>query len=462
MEDQYGFTIDSSRVKEFSSGSYTSYTFLLNKRTDDKSVFENLVVTIDSTSAPKASIIKYHLNSEPLYISEDDAYAIDAQREITNINYNDDEARISWMGADGCTIVTIMCPFDYDHPAGLRCIAADRGDLFFSYDSSNCGGSGSGSGGGGPTGSPGGGPTGGSGGGGGNPNQGNNTDDSGSVIPEEEERLNGSTVTVPIIPGLNEGVTEKSSIQDILQLPTDSDEYNWLYHQATLEQLQDIDGFFEENGESQENKDSVNEAIEAYINNTVIVQGPDTPIDDISDYLDDFDSSQSVTITLYADQPDPSDPSDPLDLGGDLVGHAFVIIEQGSITRSFGFYPEDGVGYPNPTESTFGNDENHAYDVSVTLNNVSGNNILEIINLANVYEIVSYDLTDRNCTNFAMEAGIALFGSSSTFTLGDNTGSFIIGSGATPGMFGQSLGDMNLGISMTHDLDGGTAPANSN
>lgn len=140
MEDQYGFTIDSTLIKEISSDDFTSYTFLIHREVVNESIFENLIVTINNDSVPKAYIIKYHLNSNPIYISEDDAYAIDSHTELTEIDYNNSQLKVSYTDSDGCTIVTIMCPYGgSSHPAGQACFDADRGDLFFNYDSSNCG-----------------------------------------------------------------------------------------------------------------------------------------------------------------------------------------------------------------------------------------------------------------------------------------------------------------------------------
>jgi len=140
MEDQYGFTIDSSLVKEISSENYTSYTFLIHRDVVTDISFENLVVTIDSLENVKAHLIAYHLNNDPIYIEEDDAYSFDAEVEFMEIVYNaNSQDRIFYVGADGC-IMTLTCPYGgSDHPAGDACIDADRGDLVWA--SSGCGGS---------------------------------------------------------------------------------------------------------------------------------------------------------------------------------------------------------------------------------------------------------------------------------------------------------------------------------
>ncbi|GLB54107.1 hypothetical protein NBRC110019_31480 [Neptunitalea chrysea] len=140
MEHEYNFTIDSTLIKEFSSDSYTSYTFLIRRDTIQPSTFENLVVVLDSINSPKAYIIKYILNAPPLYVPADNAYSLDATKELTPITYNTNtySSKFTLVQSDGCTIATLMCPFGLDHEAGQACVDAKRGDLYLSYDSSNC------------------------------------------------------------------------------------------------------------------------------------------------------------------------------------------------------------------------------------------------------------------------------------------------------------------------------------
>lgn len=237
------------------------------------------MVIIDSTAPPKASIVKYHLNSAPVYISEDDAYAIDAQTEIIPINYNNAQARMLQM--EGCVVVTLMCPWHGEHSAGSACGAANRGDLYWVYDFSGCGGgSGGGSigggsiGGGSPEGgSPAGDSPGGGRGGGGSGDDSNPNNNPGNVN-YEDPICGGCTTTAPVVPGLNEGVALRYEIKNILELQSDSAEHNWLYNQATHDQLQSIQDFFEENGHSAENKNFVEEGIDAFLD------GGDVDFDD--------------------------------------------------------------------------------------------------------------------------------------------------------------------------------------
>ncbi len=140
MEEQYGFTIDSTTIKEITIDNLISYTMLIHRDTIDTSFFENLVITTDNINTPKAFLIKYNLSSQPIYIAEDNAYAIDAEAKITQIDYNITDAKISYTDGDGC-MVLLMCPEGgSDHPAGGNCIDADRGNLFWETTCPSSGG----------------------------------------------------------------------------------------------------------------------------------------------------------------------------------------------------------------------------------------------------------------------------------------------------------------------------------
>lgn len=109
MEEEYGFTIDSSFIKEISSDSYTSYTFFIHRDSIVENVFENLVIELDSSNIAKAYLTKYVLNSPTVYFSEIDAYYIDAEVEGTRIDYNITSAKIIYQCID---IVTAFCNND--------------------------------------------------------------------------------------------------------------------------------------------------------------------------------------------------------------------------------------------------------------------------------------------------------------------------------------------------------------
>lgn len=157
MEDDYDFIIsDDISAKVITTESLISYTFHISRENDsleNSNSFENLVVLTDSLDTVRAYIIKYNLLSEPVYVNEHNSYIIDAEKEVTPITYNNSQAKISVIGSDGCTVLTLMCPYEHPHPAGAGCIAEDRGDLYWEADSSGCGGGGGGSSSGGWTGS---------------------------------------------------------------------------------------------------------------------------------------------------------------------------------------------------------------------------------------------------------------------------------------------------------------------
>ena len=136
MEAEYDFTISNIPAKVITYGNNISYNFHINRNVSNSNYFENLVVKVDSTTIPKAYIIKYVLKSNPIFISEHNAYTLDAQTEITQINYNDTEAKIEYY--DGCAVVTLWCPYDGTHPATEKCIKQDRGDLYWVRDTSGC------------------------------------------------------------------------------------------------------------------------------------------------------------------------------------------------------------------------------------------------------------------------------------------------------------------------------------
>lgn len=142
MEEEYSFTIIDEPAKIIQIDDFTSYTLLIERDSVNDNYFENLVIHVDSSDFVEAFIIKYNLYSQPQLIHEHNSYSIDAYTELTPINFNDDEAKVQYTASDGCSIVTLMCPYQGDHPAGSSCIAADRGDLYWSTDSSNCSGGG--------------------------------------------------------------------------------------------------------------------------------------------------------------------------------------------------------------------------------------------------------------------------------------------------------------------------------
>ena len=130
MEEEYGFTIDSTRIKEIYTDNYTSYTFLIHREEWDESYFENLVVEVDSANNVNAMIVKYILNSATTNLSEHDSFYMDAEMEVSYIDYNNTQARFT----NGGCVGILMCPYQEDHSAGPSCIDQNRGDLYLNTD----------------------------------------------------------------------------------------------------------------------------------------------------------------------------------------------------------------------------------------------------------------------------------------------------------------------------------------
>ncbi len=88
MEQHYGFTIDSSSIKQVDIGGFTSYTMLIERETIHPNVFENLVVQIGGEDEITAFVIKYHPSPNPTYNEAHDSYGFEGDFEITPIVYD--------------------------------------------------------------------------------------------------------------------------------------------------------------------------------------------------------------------------------------------------------------------------------------------------------------------------------------------------------------------------------------
>lgn len=181
----------------------------------------------------------------------------------------------------------------------------------------------------------------------------------------------------------------------------------------------------------------------------------------ISDYLKCFSFEMNASVTLYIDQPvvnstatwsgSITDPN---------VGHTFISITQGNITRYIGFYPSTGINpYSSDPSSqrSIIKDENHSYDVSLTMNNVSGNKLMNLINFIQTSP-GTYNLNDYNCTDFAVDCmyqvGISLYSSQGTWPGGG---------GDNPGNLGQDVRNLQITNfpNISKNTTGGTSGSNS-
>ena len=191
--------------------------------------------------------------------------------------------------------------------------------------------------------------------------------------------------------------------------------------------------------------------------NSVLYVSPEEPIEDFMDYIECLNLTQGATITIYADQP-ISNSNTPYSLSPFNVGHVFIGIKQGNEQLSFGFYPENGTGFFNPTNGILGNDQNHSFDVSVTIN-VNSTTLVNILALSIDYSAgignFQYDLDTNNCTDFIIkvsnECGIGI---------PDCFGNWPLGGGSNPGAFGQYIRTMSLPTGATRNTSGGSSPTN--
>ena len=181
-------------------------------------------------------------------------------------------------------------------------------------------------------------------------------------------------------------------------------------------------------------------------------------ITNIKDYLKCLNLSQGATVTLYVAQPTPNTTStwsgsvtDP------NVGHTFISITQGGITRFMGFYPSQGISpfsSPPAAKGILINDQGHAFNVSIT-SNINASQLSNLVGYINSVSTATYNLNTFNCTNFGIDAAgkVGIF-------LPKTSGTWPRGGGANPGNLGQDLRGLN-NSSVQKNTSGGNAPKNS-
>ncbi|WP_139368892.1 hypothetical protein [Elizabethkingia anophelis] len=181
-------------------------------------------------------------------------------------------------------------------------------------------------------------------------------------------------------------------------------------------------------------------------------------ITNIKDYLKCLNLSQGATVTLYVAQPTPNTTStwsgsvtDP------NVGHTFISITQGGITRFMGFYPSQGISpfsSPPAAKGILINDQGHAFNVSIT-SNINASQLSNLVGYINSVSTATYNLNTFNCTNFGIDAAgkVGIF-------LPKTSGTWPGGGGANPGNLGQDLRGLN-NSSVQKNTSGGNAPKNS-
>ena len=224
--------------------------------------------------------------------------------------------------------------------------------------------------------------------------------------------------------------------------------------------------FFIENGQTSESIAFAQEAIEALhgdnnlsiqdILDSTTVLSPDHPITDIDEYLDCFDLSQGAELTIYVNQPTTNSDDSYSILGG--VGHAFIGISQGNITRVIGLYPEGDANPLFPEDPhEFGNNSGDPFDISISTS-INSFQLNSIITEIKDYDS-NYNLSTNNCSNFVLDISQL----TDIPSIPDTHGNWPGGSGNNPGALGEDI--RNLSIPENSNIDrnenGGNAPDNT-
>ena len=187
----------------------------------------------------------------------------------------------------------------------------------------------------------------------------------------------------------------------------------------------------------------------------IIIDSPDDPIEDLEEFLECLDRTQGAIVTISAKQPDPNNPNSDY-TNENLVGHAFITISQGQYRLSYGFYPEEGVGYFNPTTGIMGRNGDYPLHVSVS-NTISADILNNLISVSLSWSSAEYELQVQNCTNFAINASRVI---GLNIIESECEGNYGVGSGVTPGKFGAYLKNMTLPTGATRNIGSATSPSN--
>lgn len=199
---------------------------------------------------------------------------------------------------------------------------------------------------------------------------------------------------------------------------------------------------------------TLDEALEEYflINPTGIIVDDDEPvIENIEQELECFDLNMPAQLTIYVEQ--SVEGSREITAN---IGHAFVGIQQGSIKRNIGFYPETAAASLLSNQvSKVKDNSNSPYHVSITIN-ISPSQLTDVVTYIKNYPPV-YDLNNYNCADFAIQVA-AKGGLIIPSTIG-KYGVFF--EGRNPSDMGEDMRELSLPLNTPRDTDGGNAPSRS-
>ncbi len=178
---------------------------------------------------------------------------------------------------------------------------------------------------------------------------------------------------------------------------------------------------------------------------------PKIPIDNLIAYLVCIDTSLPAQLTIYVDQALANTDNA---YWGSTAGHCFVGIKQNDNESILGFYPKDGPKDNGPNNSALGDDSEREFDVSITIT-MSQEELHSVLEYTYNYPN-TYDLSDFNCTDFAIK--IAALGG---LKLPDTYKAWPNGGGSCPGQLGQDIRNMTLPTGASRNTLGGNAPVNT-
>lgn len=166
-----------------------------------------------------------------------------------------------------------------------------------------------------------------------------------------------------------------------------------------------------------------------------------------------FDKTKPAVLTVYVQQPNENKRDK---MGENSVGHTFIGIQQGTIQRIIGFYPDSpNASLISSQKSELHDNSNTLYHVSISIG-VDADKLSSLINYINDYS-KTYDLNNYNCSDFAIgaaeKAGLKL-----PKTTGSYNAVIVNFKGRNPGDLGQDIRNMNIPGGATKSVTKGNAP----
>jgi len=159
-----------------------------------------------------------------------------------------------------------------------------------------------------------------------------------------------------------------------------------------------------------------------------------------------FDKTQSAKLTVYVQQAKEGTRND---VGPNSVGHVFIGIEQGNVSRYLGYYPPSsassvGIALGSDYNAEIRDNSGTMYHVSIS-KNITASQLSSIIHYTNNFPS-TYNLNTYNCTDFGINVGnlggLNLPSTSATGTMF---------TGRSPGHLGEDIRAMTVppGVSKT-------------